>query len=826
MTQNTNAAPATVQALGNPHSTADRTDGQLLLDFLSRSDEPAESAFTALVERHGPIVQRVCLDVLGNRDEAHDAAQAVFLVLARKARSIRKPESLGPWLHGVALRVARHGKREAASAGPRNARKPKPIASKISQKLGLILWNTTNFTQKSIGFPKNIASPSSSATCRDKPSLRQPRLSAGPSERFRFASIGAASDCGSRLSRAGIGLIAFTSSDLTKSLSLPTGTLDREWSQTTARAAVRFAAGKATTGLIAPPVAGLASSVLTAMVGDSLKVLSLIVISSLIAAAGLSFIWRKPAETRTDTSLSAATTTTAAPLIDSVPAPITAAPKSPGTLADRRDQPPPPLPPGEPKTQAATQTPPSTPAAPAQAPQPPDQTADRLTLSRPYGSRDRSRSLALLDRRPKEAPGLGRELFERVWGKDDPRGHGGDGLGPVFNGQSCVICHNQGGSGGAGALDRNIEIVTATGGDFGGYSGFSYSFSMDLGAGRFDYRMGGDPNAASGRETQADPRLAATIHPGFQQSRSVVLHRYGTDPAYNAWRESLPGRHGPVLVRSSERNPPPLFGIGRIDAIPDEAIEAAAKRRSSSSAQVKGRVSRLKDGRIGRFGWKAQTATLEEFVLSAAAGEMGLEIPGRRQAADPRLPGFGARGLDMDQDECNLLVEFVRGLTAPIEASPADEKAASQRKAGEATFKTIGCASCHLPKLGDVDGIYSDLLLHDMGPQLGDADVYTVFSGEPARPAATEPADRSRPGTGIASAREWRTPPLWGLQRLRPLPARRSSRRDRRSHHDARRPGHNRSPALRRASPQTQTATRSLPHLARPSFPRMIKDKT
>ena len=63
----------------------------------------------------------------------------------------------------------------------------------------------------------------------------------------------------SRLSRAGTGLIALTGSDLTKSLSVPTAVLDREWTETTARAAVRFAAGKATAGLVAPPVAGLAS---------------------------------------------------------------------------------------------------------------------------------------------------------------------------------------------------------------------------------------------------------------------------------------------------------------------------------------------------------------------------------------------------------------------------------------------------------------------------------------------------------------------------------------------------------------------------------------
>jgi CxxC motif-containing protein (DUF1111 family) len=323
-----------------------------------------------------------------------------------------------------------------------------------------------------------------------------------------------------------------------------------------------------------------------------------------------------------------------------------------------------------------------------------------------------------------------------------------------------------GGSGGAGAIVRNIEIVTATGGNLADYTGFSYSFSMDFGAGKFEYRMGDQPQALSRRESQVDRRIAGTFHAGFLQSRSVVLHRFSTDPTYNAWRESVPGRHGPILVRSSERNPPSLFGAGQIDAIPDEAIEAAAKRRSTGSAHVKGRVSRLENGRIGRFGWKGQTASLEDFVLSAAAGEMGLEVPGRRQAADPRLPGLGDRGLDMDQDECNLLIDYVRSLPVPASTEPADEEAVSQIKAGEATFKSIGCASCHLPKLGQVDGIYSDLLLHDMGPRLGDADTYTVFDGEPPRVGGPEPTDpdRTRPATGIASPLEWRTPPLWGLR--------------------------------------------------------------
>ena len=137
------------------------------------------------------------------------------------------------------------------------------------------------------------------------------------------------------------------------------------------------------------------------------------------------------------------------------------------------------------------------------------------------------------------------------------------------------------------------------------------------------------------------------------------------------------------MIQTSERNPPALFGAGLIDAISDEAIEAAAKRRLPSSSEIRGRVSRLKDGRIGRFGWKSQIATLKEFVISAAAGEMGVEVPGKHQAADPRLPGIAATGLDMDQAECDALTEYVQGLPAPVASKPVDKQEAEQIKSGE-----------------------------------------------------------------------------------------------------------------------------------------------
>ncbi|MGD0043793.1 MAG: sigma factor, partial [Isosphaeraceae bacterium] len=84
----------------------DLTDGQLLERFRAGDKESAEPAFTALVERHGPMVWRVCHRVLTDSHQAQDAFQATFLVLVRQAGSVRHKDSVASWLHGVAYRVA------------------------------------------------------------------------------------------------------------------------------------------------------------------------------------------------------------------------------------------------------------------------------------------------------------------------------------------------------------------------------------------------------------------------------------------------------------------------------------------------------------------------------------------------------------------------------------------------------------------------------------------------------------------------------------------------------------------------------------------------
>jgi CxxC motif-containing protein (DUF1111 family) len=419
----------------------------------------------------------------------------------------------------------------------------------------------------------------------------------------------------------------------------------------------------------------------------------------------------------------------------------------------------------------------------------------------------------------RKAVAQGRALFEREWQPGDSRTHGGDGLGPVYNDSSCVACHNLGGTGGAGSSGKNVDIITASP-NVQGAASFTVEAPQNRGflvtairsligldgtkSAPSDAKPGG-ASAAKPARPKIDTTELVKAHPGFRTARSVVLHRFGTDDKYEQWRQtfigfgvanpfqSVPGagnsdlnvnqmsvgfenaamqnQIGQFAVSRSQRNPTALFGAGLIDLIPDRDIEAGAKVKYPGFPQIAGRVSRLKDKRIGRFGWKSQTASLSDFVLTACAVELGLEVPAHHQAGSPQRPDAKPAGFDLNAQECESLIAYVSDLPRPSEARPESEREVSEINAGRSLFAKVGCATCHVPKLGKVDGLYSDLLVHDLGPGLGDVGQYGVFDPSSSEEEIVDDpasiADATAP-VGAATSEVFAVPPL--LPPAAPLP--------------------------------------------------------
>jgi RNA polymerase sigma factor (sigma-70 family) len=115
-----------IRGLVASRESADEPDGQLLERFTRLREE---AAFHTLVRRHGPLVMGVCRRVLRNRDDADDAFQATFLVLARKAASISSRTSVGSWLYKVAFRMAARARKQTATRQKRESQAPAPTAT-------------------------------------------------------------------------------------------------------------------------------------------------------------------------------------------------------------------------------------------------------------------------------------------------------------------------------------------------------------------------------------------------------------------------------------------------------------------------------------------------------------------------------------------------------------------------------------------------------------------------------------------------------------------------------------------------------------------------
>ncbi len=289
----------------------------------------------------------------------------------------------------------------------------------------------------------------------------------------------------------------------------------------------------------------------------------------------------------------------------------------------------------------------------------------------------------------------------------------GDGLGPLFNGTGCAVCHNVPAIGGSSPM---TELR-------GGYRDASGRFHV----------VGG-----------------TTLFQMF----SLPDHRC----------QAVIPVEANVIAR---RAPIPLFGSGLVEAIPDETLLALEDPFDRDRDGISGRAAVIVDKatgqrRVGRFGWKAQIATLLTFSGDAYTNEMGITndvfpdeprggVSEERMRECDRLkdpedlvdPRTGKRAIDNFE-------AFMRFL-APAPRGPITDEV----RAGEQVFTAVGCASCHVPALTTgahpsaalnqkTLALFSDLLLHELG------------TGDGIEQGAAEPD-------------EIRTPALWGLRLRRPL---------------------------------------------------------
>jgi CxxC motif-containing protein (DUF1111 family) len=331
----------------------------------------------------------------------------------------------------------------------------------------------------------------------------------------------------------------------------------------------------------------------------------------------------------------------------------------------------------------------------------------------------------------------GRELFNHEWKPKDPLTKG-DGLGPVFNARSCVECHSQAGPGGGGPNDKNVTVY-------------------------------GLP-AGPATDAKGIPPIGV-VHflalPGFQENLAMVAPGLPGQPRIELTSLIEMSRSGriPSGVSITQRNTPALFGDGLLDSIHEDELHKQQRQNMlgarlvglsrAKDPDIRGRVARLPDGRLGRFGWKAEFATLQEFVKAACANELGLANPGRDQATPLGRRDYKQPNIDLTDEQCIQMTDFIRALAAPAQVLPADKKLVDRIHNGERQFNEVGCADCHTPNLGSVSRFYSDLLLHDLGADLASS---TGYYGAPPPPPPSGPL-----GTPIPVASEWKTPALWGV---------------------------------------------------------------
>ena len=292
----------------------------------------------------------------------------------------------------------------------------------------------------------------------------------------------------------------------------------------------------------------------------------------------------------------------------------------------------------------------------------------------------------------------GRDVFVRRFVR-------AEGHGPDFNVNSCKACHEIPVVGGSAPLYRNFFLV--------------------------------------GR-VQPD----GSFKPAMEGNQPVAR----TFSYVRTQRETIPPD---TLV--AQRSAPPIFGLGVFERLSDVEIAAHADPTDLDGDGISGR-NNIDGPLVGRFGYKSQEGSLIDFVRGPFFNHMGItsnfpvipppgQLVAAPQVAPPALPLTDTDGVpdpEISDEDLVDLVMFLRELAPPVPL-PMDGTA----RRGESLFESTGCAKCHVPNLkqtGEPALAYTDLLIHDMGPDLADGVRQLLAQGN-----------------------EFRTQPLWGVRHHAPF---------------------------------------------------------
>jgi CxxC motif-containing protein (DUF1111 family) len=357
---------------------------------------------------------------------------------------------------------------------------------------------------------------------------------------------------------------------------------------------------------------------------------------------------------------------------------------------------------------------------------------------------------------------LGNALFQKLWVSSPSSTQASDGLGPLYNARSCQTCHIKDGRGhppedAAEATSMFLRLArpAATSEEKAALARFA---EMSL------------PDPVYGRQLQdlavpglkAEGRMIVTYReePATLTGGEVVMLRR---PRY-AVADLAYGELDPTTTLSP-RVTQPMLGLGLVQAIHAADILALADPDDANDDGISGKAAIAIDpetGRrtLGRFGWKAQSASVRQQSAEAFAFDIGISTPEMPMHQGDCMPAQTAclerpNGVQKRLGDVEAPPPIMDLVTFYAEnlAVPARRKASfADTLAGKKIFYETGCISCHHPKFVtrrdaankahafQLIWPYSDFLLHDMGEGLADGQA-----------------------VGVAGGQEWRTPPLWGI---------------------------------------------------------------